>query len=73
VSTIFFTKASRNALVEMIIIDELPFRYAKGYGFKKYVTTIQPKVRLKDILSSQTVAKDVIGNYNSEREKLRKS
>ena len=71
VSTIFSIEASRKALAEMIIIDELPFRYVEGFGFKKYVTTLQPKLRLKDIPSSQTVARDVIGIYNSEREKLR--
>ena len=73
VSTTFSVEASRKALAEMIIIDELPFRCVEGYGFKKYVTTLQPKLRLKDIPSRQTVARDVIGIYNSEREKLRKS
>nr|XP_023884409.1 zinc finger BED domain-containing protein RICESLEEPER 3-like [Quercus suber] len=73
VSTSFSVEACRKALAEMIIIDELPFRYVEGYGFKKYVTTLQPKLRLKDIPSRQTVARDVIGIYNSEREKLRKS
>ncbi|KAK4571925.1 hypothetical protein RGQ29_030357 [Quercus rubra] len=73
VSTSFSVEASRKALAEMIIIDELPFRYVEGYGFKKYVTTLQPKLQLKDIPSRQTVARDVIGIYNSEREKLRKS
>ena len=57
----------------MIIIDEFPFRYVKGYGFKKYATTLQPKLHLKDISSCQTVPRDVIEIYNSEREKLRKS
>ena len=64
-STTFFVEASRKALAKIIIIDELPFRYVEGYGFKKYVTTLQPKLRLKDIPSRQTVAKDVIGIYNS--------
>nr|XP_023928812.1 zinc finger BED domain-containing protein RICESLEEPER 1-like [Quercus suber] len=73
VSTTFSVEASRKALAEMIIIDELPFRCVKGYGFKKYVTTLQPKLRLKDIPSRQTMARDVIGIYNSEREKLRKT
>ena len=72
-STTFSVKASRKALPEMITIDEKPFRYVKGYGFKYYVTTLQPKLRLKDISSHQTGARDVIGIYNSEREKLRKS
>ena len=73
VSTTFTNEASRKALVEMIIIDKLPFRCIKGYEFKKYVTTLQPKLRLKDIPSRQTVARNVIGIYNNEREKLRKS
>ena len=71
--TTFFVEASRKALAEMIVIDELPFRFVEGYGFKKYVTTLQPKFRLKDISSHQTGARDVIGIYNSEIEKLRKS
>ena len=49
VSTTFSVEASRKALAEMIIIDELSFRHVEGYGFKKYVTTLQPKLRLKDI------------------------
>ena len=53
----------------MIIIDKLPFRCVEGYGFKKYVTTLQPKLRLKDIPSRQTVARDVIRIYDSERER----
>ena len=40
VSTTFFVEASRKALAEMIIIDELLFRYVEGYRFKKYVTTL---------------------------------
>ena len=44
VSTSFSVEASRKALAKIIIIDELPFRYVKGYGFKKYVTTLQPKL-----------------------------
>ena len=68
VSTSFSVEASRKALAEMVIIDELPFRYVEGYGFKKFVSTLQPKLRLKDTPSRQTVARDVISIYNSERE-----
>ena len=35
VSTTFSVQASRKALAEMIIIDELPFRCVEGYGFQK--------------------------------------
>ena len=72
VSTTFAIEASRKALAEMIIIDELSSRCIEGYGFKIYVTTLQPKLHLKDIPSRQTV-RDVIDIYNSEGEKLRKS
>ena len=68
-STTISVETFRKALAEMIIIDELPFRYVEGYRFKKYVTTLQPKLRLKDISSRQTMARDVIGIYNSERER----
>ena len=55
----------------MVIIDELPFRFVEGYGFQRYSTTLQPKLRIRDIPSHHTVARDVIGIYGVEREKLR--
>ena len=42
--TTFSVEASRKTLAEMIVIDELPFRFVEGYGFKKYVTTLQLKL-----------------------------
>ncbi|KAL4627343.1 hypothetical protein ACB092_05G159200 [Castanea dentata] len=57
----------------MIIIDELPFRLVEGYGFQKYSTTLQPKLQIREIPSRQTVARDVIGIYGVEREKLREA
>ncbi|XP_023896650.1 zinc finger BED domain-containing protein RICESLEEPER 2-like [Quercus suber] len=71
VPTAFIIEASRKALAEMIIIDELPFRFVEGYGFQRYSTTLQPKLQIRDIPSRQTVARDVIGIYGVEREKLR--
>ena len=71
VSTSFSIEASRKALAEMVIIDELPFRFVEGYGFQRYSTTLQPKLQIRDIPSRQTVARDVIGIYGVEREKLR--
>ena len=53
----------------MVIIDELPFRFVEGYGFQRYATTLQPKLRIRDIPSRQTVARDVIGIYGVERER----
>ncbi|XP_050262612.1 zinc finger BED domain-containing protein RICESLEEPER 2-like [Quercus robur] len=71
VPTAFNVEASRKALAEMVIIDELPFRFVEGYGFQRYATTLQPKLRIRDIPSRQTIARDVISIYGIEREKLR--
>ena len=54
----------------MIIINELPFRFVKGYEFQRYSTTLQPKLQIRNIPSRQIVARDVIGIYGVEREKL---
>ena len=71
VPTAFTVEASRKALVEMIIIDELPFKCVEGNGFQRYSTTLQPKLQIRDIPSCQTVARDVIGIYGLESENLR--
>ena len=71
VPTAFTVEASKKALAEMIIIDELPFRFVEGYEFQKYSAILQPKLRIRDIPSCQIVAMDVIGIYGVEREKLR--
>ncbi|XP_050251415.1 zinc finger BED domain-containing protein RICESLEEPER 1-like [Quercus robur] len=73
VPTAFTVEASRKALTEMIIIDELPFRFVEGYGFQRYSTTLQSKLQIRDIPSHQTVARDVISIYGVEREKLREA
>ena len=49
----------------------MPFEFVEGYGFQRYSTTLQPKLRIRDIPSCQTLARDVIGIYGVEREKLK--
>ena len=71
--TAFTIKAARKALAKMVIIDELPFRFVEGYGFQRYSTTLQPKLQTRDIPSRQIVARDVIGIYGVEREKLKRA
>ena len=51
VPTTFTVEVVRKALTEMVIIDELPFRFVEGYGFQRYSTTLQPKLRIRDIPS----------------------
>ena len=73
IPTTFTVEASRKALLEMIIIDEFTFRFVEGYGFQIFLTTLQPKFHMRDIPSRQTMARDVIGIYGVEREKLREA
>ena len=44
VLTAFSVEAFRKALAEMVIIDELPFRFVDWYWFQRYSTTLQPKL-----------------------------
>ncbi|KAK9998147.1 hypothetical protein SO802_017750 [Lithocarpus litseifolius] len=73
VPTAYIVEAPRKALAEMVIIDKLHFRFVEGYEFQRYLTILQPKLRIRNILSRQTVARDVIVIYAVEREKLREA
>ncbi|KAI8535925.1 hypothetical protein RHMOL_Rhmol10G0213500 [Rhododendron molle] len=39
----FSVEACRKALAEMIILDELPFRFVEGQSFKRFIYVVQPK------------------------------
>lgn len=69
VATTFTVEAARNALVKIIIIDELSFSFVEGVGFKRFCNIMQPK--FKNIPSHFTTARDVVKIFNIEREKLR--
>uniref|UniRef100_A0A6N2ND59 BED-type domain-containing protein n=1 Tax=Salix viminalis TaxID=40686 RepID=A0A6N2ND59_SALVM len=58
----------RLALAQMIIIDELPFNFVEGRGFKSFLRTIQPRF---DSLSRFTVMKDCLKIYFDEKEILK--
>ena len=73
VPTTFTVQAFRKAFTEMIIIYELSFRFVEGYGFQRYSTTLQPNLRITDIISRQIVARDVIAIYGVGREKLKEA
>ena len=52
-----FTNAvGRKVLAEMIILDELPFRFVENQGFKRFCNVFQPNF---NIPSHFTVTKDV--------------
>ncbi|KAL1223809.1 putative AC transposase [Cardamine amara subsp. amara] len=64
----FSQQVTRKALVEMIIMDELPFRFVEHRGFRRFMSIAQPRF---DIPCRQTVARDCLQLYEDERSKLR--
>ena len=58
----------RQALVKMVIIDELPFNFVEGKGFRLFSRTMQPRF---DIPSRFTIMRDCLKLYVEEKERLR--
>uniref|UniRef100_A0A7N1A947 BED-type domain-containing protein n=1 Tax=Kalanchoe fedtschenkoi TaxID=63787 RepID=A0A7N1A947_KALFE len=65
----FDQDATRKALARMVIIDELPFRFVEGEGFKLFVQVACPTF---SIPSRITVARDCYQIYLDEAVKMRK-
>ncbi|WOH12894.1 hypothetical protein DCAR_0832403 [Daucus carota subsp. sativus] len=63
----FDQKASRKKLASMIIIDELPFRFVEGEGFRDFMQTTQP---LFKIPSRFTIARDCYQIFLDEKKAL---
>ena len=59
----------RQALAEMLIIDELPFRFVEGEGFRKYTFVTCPK--WTKIPSRVTIAKDCYGVFVKQKKLLK--
>lgn len=53
----FSQTGTRKALVEMIIMDELPFRFVERKGFRRFMSIAQPRF---EIPCRKTVAKDCL-------------
>ena len=58
----------RHALVKMVIIDELPFNFVEGKGFRLFFRTLQPRF---DIPSRFTIMRDCLKFYVEEKDRLR--
>jgi hypothetical protein len=54
----------------MVIIDELPFNFMKGKGFRLFSRTLQPRF---DIPSRFTIMRDCLKLYVEEKEKLKRA
>ena len=52
---VFNFEACKKALAEMIILDELSFRFMEGIGFRKFMSVAQPK--FNPIPCNTTIAK----------------
>lgn len=63
----FDQKASRYKLAAMVIIDELPFRFVEGEGFKDFMHTTQSLFKMP---SRFTVARDCYQIFLDEKKKL---
>ena len=51
----FDAQIVRKALAKMIVLDELPFKFVDGEGFKEFIATVCPKFHIP---SRWTVARD---------------
>ena len=58
----------KQALAKMVIIDELPFNFVEGRGFKLFARTMQPRF---DIPSRFTIMRDCLQLYVEEKDRLR--
>ncbi|XP_055822147.1 zinc finger BED domain-containing protein RICESLEEPER 1-like [Solanum dulcamara] len=63
----FDQEVSRRALVEMLILDELPFHFVEKEGFKKFMKKTQPLFRVR-----RTVTRDYYVVFGEERQKFMK-
>ena len=59
----------RKALTRMIIIDELPFKFVEGRGFKGFVEEACPMFKIP---SRWTINRDIFALYFEERKNLKK-
>ncbi|KAJ9553189.1 hypothetical protein OSB04_017234 [Centaurea solstitialis] len=68
-SWVFNQEVVRKALAKMIIIDELPFRFVEGRGFKQFMESSCPRFKIP---SRWTVNRDIFGIYSEEKTNLKK-
>ena len=67
----FNFEACKKALTEMIILDELSFRFVEGLGFRRFMFVAQP--RFHPIPCSTTMAKACFRVFLDEKQKLKEA
>ena len=64
----FDNEAIRNALSNMVIVDEVPFKFVEGEGFKHFMSVACPRFKIP---SRWTVSRDCYNAYLNARLKLK--
>ncbi|KAA0058364.1 zinc finger BED domain-containing protein RICESLEEPER 3-like [Cucumis melo var. makuwa] len=68
----FSLEGCQEVLVEMIIVDEFPFKFVDGKGFKRFVDKLTCENHTRFVVPSRfTVARDVFKLYVNEKNHLR--
>ncbi|KAI3876975.1 hypothetical protein MKX03_024560 [Papaver bracteatum] len=68
VNTIFSQDKCKRAVVEFIIIDEMPFRAVEGEGFRRMMHVLEPRFVVP---SRMTIYRCLLEIYVDEKEKLK--
>ena len=71
VTHVFNFEACKKALAEMIILDELSFRFVEGLGFRKFMSVAQPRFHL--IPCRTTMPKACFRVFLNEKQKLKEA
>jgi hypothetical protein len=66
----FSKEACRLACARMVVVDELPFSFVEGMGFRHFCTIACPKF---DLPSRRTIIRDIHQLHLSEKLELRKN
>ncbi|KAL5758800.1 hypothetical protein ACOSP7_021411 [Xanthoceras sorbifolium] len=64
----FSAEECRRALAEMLVLDELPFRFVENQGFRRFCQVACPKF---EIPSRRTIVRDLYKLYVDEKAKLK--
>lgn len=68
----FNLQSCRQTLVEMLIMDGLPFKFVESKGFKRFVSKLTCSQEPNFVIPSRfTIAKDILKIYVAEKQKLK--
>ncbi|KAA0038601.1 zinc finger BED domain-containing protein RICESLEEPER 3-like [Cucumis melo var. makuwa] len=66
------SESCRQTMAEMIIMEELPFKFVESKGFKRFVSKLTGSQEPKFVVPSRfTIASDILKIYVNEKQKLK--